>query len=158
MRVFAQEIYARLLPYVDLYLYDIKEIDSAKHQEFTGVPNENILENIKWLVEVAPQTNSDAIIWIQTPIIPTFTATEENVRGIGEFIMNQLHNQIDRWNLLAFNNLAKDKYQRMDREWICADFPLLTPEEMETFRSNRAIHRCKECTLERTNPQRCHSS
>jgi pyruvate formate lyase activating enzyme len=128
-----QEIYEPLLPFVDLYLYDIKEIDSAKHKQFTGVPNERILENIIWLVHTATLVNPNAQIWIQTPLIPEYSATEENIQGIGNFIVNQLENCIDRWNLLSFNNLAKDKYRRMDQEWVCAGLPLFTKNKMEQF-------------------------
>ena len=72
-------------------------------------------------------------IWVRTPIIPTFTATEENVRGIGNFITNELKNKIVRWDLLAYNNLAKAKYARMDMEWPCENLELLLSEEMDHF-------------------------
>ena len=42
----------KVLPHVDLFLYDLKEIDSKKHEEFTAVPNERILENCSWLRKV----------------------------------------------------------------------------------------------------------
>lgn len=122
-----REKYKQIFPYIDLWLYDLKEIDDAKHKEFTGVSNKLILENIRWLVE------ENCRIWIRTPIIPTFTATEENIRGIGNFIMRELDNKIERWDLLAYNNLAKAKYARMDMKWICEDLELLYPEEMEEF-------------------------
>ncbi|MBN2157353.1 MAG: glycyl-radical enzyme activating protein [Candidatus Lokiarchaeota archaeon] len=122
-----KEKYAQIFPYVDLWLYDLKEFDDIKHQKFTGVSNTQILENIKWLVKENRQ------IWVRTPIIPTYTASEKNIREIGNFIVNELDNKIDRWDLLAFNNLAKAKYARMDMEWACNDLDLLLPEEMEYF-------------------------
>jgi pyruvate formate lyase activating enzyme len=126
-----KKIFDRLLPYIDLILYDLKEIDSKKHKEFTGVPNETILENAKWLIDKL--NDSDKKMWIRTPLIPNYTATKENIRGIGEFIVHELNNKVDRWDLLAFNNLAVSKYERMDMKWACKDFDLLTKEEMEYF-------------------------
>ncbi|MHA1270909.1 MAG: glycyl-radical enzyme activating protein [Candidatus Helarchaeota archaeon] len=126
-----KKTYERLLPFIDLILYDIKEIDTNKHKEFTGVPNDLILDNAIWLIKKLNQMGKK--MWIRTPIIPHFTATEENIQGIGEFIVNKLENKIERWDLLAFNNLASAKYERMDIDWVCKDFELLTKEEMEFF-------------------------
>ena len=36
-----------VLPHVDLFLYDIKHMDTAKHKEYVGVGNERILENLQ---------------------------------------------------------------------------------------------------------------
>ena len=125
-----------MLPYVDLYLYDLKEIDPTKHKEYTGHSNEIVLENLKWIIEDAPKYNKNAKVWIRTPLIPNYTASKENVLGIGRFIVEELDNKVERWDLLAFNNLAKDKYARMDLDWDLKDTELLTKEEMEKFFEN----------------------
>jgi pyruvate formate lyase activating enzyme len=128
-----REKYEKILPFVDLFLFDIKEIDPEKHKKFTGVSNNLILENLIWLVNKISSGIIKANIWIRTPLIPSYTATEENLMGIGEFIVNNLKNRIDRWDLLAYNNLASEKYKRMDMEYICKDLELLTEEQMENF-------------------------
>ena len=38
-----------LLPYVDLFMVSLKHFDSDIHKCLTGVPNEKILENLRWL-------------------------------------------------------------------------------------------------------------
>ncbi|MHA1301217.1 MAG: glycyl-radical enzyme activating protein [Candidatus Helarchaeota archaeon] len=131
-----REKFKALIPFVDLYLYDIKEIDPQKHKDFTGMDNKLILENLKWLVGVINNihnVNTNIQIWIRTPIIPDYTATEENIRGIGNFIVNELKNQIDRWDLLAFNNLSLSKYKQLDIDWKLKDKKLLTEEDMNYF-------------------------
>ncbi len=125
----SQAIYEKLLPHVDLVLLDIKEIDPKKHESWTGVSNEKILENAIWLSEKLKE--ADKKIWIRTPIIPNFTATEENIKGIGNFIVEKLHNYPERWDLLAFNNLCSAKYERLGLDWILKDESLLTQEKME---------------------------
>jgi pyruvate formate lyase activating enzyme len=127
----SKDTYEKILPYVDLVLLDIKEIDSEKHKKFTGVPNERILENAIMILNYLEKSNKK--MWIRTPIIPKYTATKENIKGIGEFIVNQLRNKVERWDLLAFNNLCRSKYERLDIEWILKDEPSLTDEEMEKF-------------------------
>jgi len=123
--------YEKILPYVDLVLFDIKVIDSKLHEEFTNVPNERILENAVWLADKLKKDNKK--MWIRTPMIPNYTATDENIKGIGEFIVNKLNNFPHRWDLLAFNNLCTAKYERLDLEWPLKNEPLMKKEEMEHF-------------------------
>ncbi|MFW9993715.1 MAG: glycyl-radical enzyme activating protein [Candidatus Odinarchaeota archaeon] len=125
--------YELVLPYTDLLLYDIKEIDPQKHEKFTGVSNKRILENLIWIMNTALEANPETKIWIRTPLIPNHTATEENIRGIGSFIVEKLENRVERWDLLAYNNLAREKYERMDLSYLCKELELLTREEMEDF-------------------------
>lgn len=127
----SRKIYEKLLPFVDLILLDIKEIDSDKHKEFTGVSNELILDNAVFLSNYVKENNKN--LWIRTPIIPNYTATEENIRGIGEFIVNSLNNIPKRWDLLSFNNLCSSKYQRLDMDWPLKDLPLMKEEEILFF-------------------------
>ena len=127
----SRKVYEKVLPFVDLVLLDIKEIDSKKHENFTGVPNELILENAIWISEYIKHNGKS--IWIRTPIIPNYTATEENIRCIGDFIVNKLSNIPDRWDLLAFNNLCTSKYERLDMEWPLKSFSLMTDDEIENF-------------------------
>lgn len=126
-----RKIYEKILPYVDLILLDIKEIDSEKHKNFTGVSNDLILENAIWISQYINMNNKK--MWIRTPIIPNYTATEENIKGIGEFIVNKLNNIPDRWDLLAFNNLCTAKYQRLDMDWPLKNYNLLRKEEIENL-------------------------
>ena len=127
----SQENYRKLLPLVDIFLLDIKEIDSSKHKQFVGVPNEKILANIKWLAQEIDKNGSH--LWIRTPIIPRYTATDENIRGIATFIVEELHNKIERWDILAFNNLASAKYARMNLPWDFSADQLFTKDDMEYF-------------------------
>ena len=127
----SQAIYSKLIPYVDLFLLDIKEIDSQKHKEFVAHPNEKILENIKWLANQLHEKGKE--LWIRTPIIPRYTATKENILGIANFIVEKLDNKITCWEILAFNNLASAKYRRMDMEWDLKEDPIFTADEMDFF-------------------------
>ena len=122
-------IYEKLLPFIDLVLFDIKEIDSNKHKDYTGVPNEKILENAIFISQYLKEKGKK--MWIRTPIIPKYTATKENIKGIGEFIVNKLSIFPERWDLLSFNSLCADKYSRLDMDWILKDESLMTKEEME---------------------------
>lgn len=127
----SQSNYVKLIPFVDIFLLDIKEIDSLKHKSFVGLPNEKILTNIQWLAQEIDQREKQ--LWIRTPVIPRYTATDENIRGIASFIVEELQNKIERWDILAFNNLASAKYDRMNLSWDFSEDKLFTKEEMEYY-------------------------
>lgn len=114
-----------VFPYVDIFLYDIKLIDSHRHEEFTGVKNEIILDNFSYLAEKIKGT--DKRIWVRTPVIPGATDTDENIRGIARFIKGKY----DRWEMCAFNNLCRDKYERLYQEWFYTKTELMTDERMD---------------------------
>ena len=127
----SKRVYQDLLPFVDIVLLDLKVMDSEQHQEYTGVRNNTILENAKWIAHYVKENGK--IMWARTPLIPNYTATEENVKGIGEFIVSELNNIPDVWDLLAFNKLCAPKYTRLGLSWPLESEPLMTKEEMEHF-------------------------
>ncbi|RMD82014.1 MAG: glycyl-radical enzyme activating protein, partial [Candidatus Dadabacteria bacterium] len=120
----------RIAEAADLILYDLKEMDDRRHRRFTGQSNERILGNFLRLAAQRAAGRSRAAIWIRTPLVPGATATEENVTAIGRFL-STIEAPIERWELCAFNNLARDKYRRLGRTWKFADTPLLSREELE---------------------------
>jgi pyruvate formate lyase activating enzyme len=120
-----------LLPYSDLILFDLKEIDPHKHREVTGSTNIKILDNLLSVRDCMQSEGRPKELWIRTPIIPDATATEENVRGIGKFIAANLTGLVNRWELCAFNNLCRDKYLRLDLAWEYEDQGLLSRPDME---------------------------
>jgi pyruvate formate lyase activating enzyme len=67
----------RILPYVDLVYYDLKIANAELHRKHTGRTNEQIIENLRRLVEERP-----AIIRPRIPLIPGVTATRRNLRAI----------------------------------------------------------------------------
>jgi pyruvate formate lyase activating enzyme len=123
----------KVLPYVDVVLFDLKEIDPDKHQAFTGQRNELILDNLlfvrDYVKHVAPQTR----LWLRTPLIPDATATPENVTGLGAFIARNLDGLVERWELCAFNNLCRDKYRRLGLAWPYEETPLLAAETLQAL-------------------------
>jgi pyruvate formate lyase activating enzyme len=122
---------AKVLPHVDLILFDLKESDSDRHRALTGQGNEPILNAARavgtFIAEQAPATR----LWIRTPLIPGATAHRQNMLGLGAFIADHLGNRVERWELCAFNNLCRDKYRRLGWDWAYADTPLLTAAQVD---------------------------
>jgi pyruvate formate lyase activating enzyme len=119
------------LPFTDLVLYDLKEIDPERHRRFTGRANHQILENLRVIGHSMAGGGAPAELWIRTPVIPEATATEANITGIGNWIAGHLNGRVSRWELCAFNNLCRDKYQRLDRDWAYRTHTLLDQATLE---------------------------
>jgi pyruvate formate lyase activating enzyme len=120
-----------LLPDTDLVLYDLKEVNSEKHQYFTGASNGRIFENLLSVRDYMLSDGHKVKLWIRTPIIPDATARPDNIKGIGEFIAGQMGTVVSRWELCSFNNLCKEKYRRLGMAWTFKDSRLLKASEME---------------------------
>ena len=97
---------ARTLPYVDLYLYDLKHMDSKKHEATVGVPNERILDNAKRLSAAGKK------LQVRIPVIPMFNDDEEKIRAAAEFCAS-LGDAVTVVQLLPYHNLGVMKYFRI---------------------------------------------
>jgi pyruvate formate lyase activating enzyme len=97
---------------VDHFLYDLKLMDDARHQEFTGVTNRSILENLNWLSE------HGASLTIRLPLIPEVNDDESNLSALGRFLYSlaQLH-PVD---ILPYHRTGADKYARLGRSYRLA--------------------------------------
>lgn len=119
-----------ILPHTNLVLYDLKLFDLNLHKKYTGAGNTTILNNARYIAEYC-NTNQNTELWIRTPIIPGITDSEDNIYYIGRFIAEYLHGAESKWELLAFNNLCEDKYDRLDMDWKLKDKSLVSKEKMQ---------------------------
>lgn len=126
--------YEAVLPYTDCVLYDLKIMDAGQHRQFTGSSNELIMENIRKLAHYICTQRPDLTLWIRTPLIPNATATDENIRQIGQFIRDNLLDIIGRWELCSFNNICKSKYEKMNKEWDFAEEALMSQQRIDEIR------------------------
>jgi pyruvate formate lyase activating enzyme len=119
----------RLLPYTDLVLFDVKLADPALHEQFTGVSNRQIFENLIYIRDYIQSQHRPIDLWVRTPLIPGATTSAENLLGIGRYLSKNLDGFLSRWELCAFNNLCRDQYLRLGLEWSYAQTVLLSREE-----------------------------
>jgi pyruvate formate lyase activating enzyme len=101
-----------LLPYTDLFICDLKHMDSNIHRQYTGVSNALILENIEKLA------NSSKTMILRIPVIPFVNDTLENIKVSADFILNNLNNNILNLQLLPFMHLGEEKYKSLDMNYF----------------------------------------
>ncbi|MDP6452272.1 MAG: glycyl-radical enzyme activating protein [SAR202 cluster bacterium] len=104
------EVMSQLAGVTDLFLYDVKLVDSEDHRRHTGVPNDPILDNLRKLAA------SDNEIHVRVPCIPGINDGEEQIQSIARFIAPL---GIQNMVLLPYNSAAGAKY-----EWIDHPFEL----------------------------------
>ncbi len=108
-----KEVFLKIMPYTDTFLYDLKLMDEQEHIKYTGVSNHKILENLKSLISEKQH------VIIRIPVIPGITDTRENIHLIKSLLKNspvhQLTSSPVEINLLPFHSTAGNKYKRMNR-------------------------------------------
>jgi pyruvate formate lyase activating enzyme len=103
------EVLKGILEYVDLVLIDFKHMDSARHREYTGAPNEVILENAKKI-----HHELHLPLLARVPVIPGYNDDLENMKKTAVFIAQELDRTI-QVHLLPYHRLGETKYERMER-------------------------------------------
>lgn len=122
---------AETAPLVDIFLYDLKFIDSNQHRKYTGKGNEKIIDNLASLANGRAGKNNYSIIG-RIPLIPGVNDDKDNITGIGRFLSNL---GIADVNLLPYHDTGSDKYHRLGMEYKLAHIEPLTDERIEYLRS-----------------------
>lgn len=115
----------KYLPHTDYVLMDIKNMNSQKHKEFTGVNNEIILENAMKFAK------SGVNLTIRVPVIPTFNNTPDEISAIAEFAAS-LPN-VTNLHLLPYHRLGEGKYEGLGREYLMHGIEPMDKEYMNTL-------------------------
>lgn len=119
------EVISKYLPYLDVFLMDIKHMDSKKHEAFTTKPNELILSNAKKIAE------SGVELIIRVPVVPTFNDSLDEIKAIASFAKNLP--SVEELHLLPYHRLGQDKYEGLNRDYELKNIEPLSNEEMESL-------------------------
>lgn len=117
--------FENVIPYIDIFLYDVKAVSENLHIEGTGVSNKRILYNLKRISE-----NGRSKIIIRVPVITDFNSTDEEMKKIADFLSGI---NIQNVELLSYNPMAKYKYDALNMKFT--EYPLLPEGEIEIFQS-----------------------
>lgn len=104
----SREHIERLLPYTDLWLYDLKVLDDEVHRRVTGVSNEPILDNLAFLAR------SGAVVEIRVPVVHPVNDSEEAMRALAVCVTERVG--APRVSLLPYHTAGTGKYRRLGIE------------------------------------------
>ena len=108
----------KVIPYTDIFLYDIKAIDEDVHSKCTGQSNKLILENIRYIDSLGKP------IEVRIPYVPEYNS--DQIEKIAEFL-KPLKN-IKAVKVLPYHNYAGSKYEALHME---NTLPKILPSEEE---------------------------
>ena len=116
-----------VLELVDVWLFDVKELDPGAHRAMTGSGNEGILANLDGLLAAG------ARVIVRVPVVPG--------RNDGVWLVERL----PRWlrerprvrevHLMPYNRLAESKYRSLGVEYALAGLEAPTDEELEAVKA-----------------------
>ena len=120
----------------DLFLYDLKMMDSGLHKKWTGVDNEIILKNLKALSEKGSEIN------IRIPLIAGVNDDEKNIEETAAFVKS-LAGRPKRINILPYHNIAQQKYKKLGK-----DFNTQNLEEPDKINVQNIVSFFNSCGIE----------
>lgn len=111
------------LPYIDLFLADLKHVDDKAFLEWTDGSAKRVLDNLKRVA------NAGKKITIRVPLIPGFNADETSIEAITQFAAEELH--VNDIHFLPYHTLGMNKYNLLGLNYSAPDKPLDAPELLE---------------------------
>lgn len=111
----------KIKEYIDVFLYDIKILDTDKHKKNTGINNDIILGNFKKLAE----TN---IIYVRVPIIKDFNDDDNNINKLCNLAID---NFISKIYFLPYHRYSENKYKNLLVDIKFSDFDKPSDERMK---------------------------
>ncbi|MCS2153569.1 glycyl-radical enzyme activating protein [Scandinavium goeteborgense] len=111
------------LPYIDLFLADLKHVDADKFMQWTDGSSKRVLDNLKRLAA------ADKKMTIRVPLIQGFNADEASIEAITEFAATEL--QVSDIHFLPYHTLGMNKYSLLGVPYSAPDKPLDAPELLE---------------------------
>lgn len=116
------ELVKQVMSNCELFLVDLKLMDSEKHRFYCKVPNELILSNIRMVSEAVHP------FFIRIPLIEGVNADEENITKSADFLAS-LPNPPEVINLLPYHDIGKNKHEKLGTVYNPDNIPMSAPSE-----------------------------
>ncbi len=118
--------FERVMPFTDLFLFDLKHYDTKKHREATGMPLIEIVDNLSRLLA------SGMEVTVRIPVIPGFNDSPEDARGLSDLMVSLGAKRAD---LLPFHQFGEKKYALLNKPYSMMGSKALRPEDLREYQS-----------------------
>ena len=118
----------KIIPFTDLFLYDLKHPDPVKHLFYTGVSSDQVMINLKLILEKGTD------IMIRIPVIPGINDSEDDLAGFMKIIMSHKSDNIRMINLLPFHKIGSSKYKKFNRPYRMEGYAQPSQKRMDEIR------------------------
>lgn len=106
----------------ELLLVDLKLMDSARHEQYTGVPNGIILQNIRLVADLGVP------YYIRIPLIEGINADKADLEASAGFLASLPHKPAEV-DMLPYHDIGKGKHERLGTEYNPNGIPMAAPSE-----------------------------
>ncbi len=117
-----------ILPYTDMFLFDLKHMDEQRHIELTGASNRLILANYRLILD------SGKDILIRYPVIPRYNDEPANLERTRSFIIDTKKENLKKICLLPYHRTGASKYKRFGMDYRMGDTPQPSAERMKELK------------------------
>lgn len=118
------ENFKAVMPFTDLFLFDIKHLDETRHIQFTGVSNTGILDNLRMVI------NSGKDVMVRIPVIPGKNDDPVHLSELRDLLSEINGENLKKINLLPFHRIGKAKYSKFGLEYRMNDTEQPSHERM----------------------------
>lgn len=124
------KVVMKVAEYTDLFLFDLKHMDSKRHNELTGVGNERILTNLKSVIEAGYNVK------IRMPMLKEINDSEEEIRSVVEFLLPYKdYANFQGIDLLPYHKLGVNKYYQLGLPYLIDGDPSLSQYDLDRIES-----------------------
>lgn len=116
-----------VIPYTDLFYFDVKAATEQDYREWTGGSFEKIMGNLRHLI------SDGCEVVVRVPIIPGYNDAIEYCERMAEEIKSTGAQQV---HLISFHRLGAGKYHALGKEYACENIIPLSKEKMEKLKEN----------------------
>ncbi len=121
-----EEVLRRIACFTDLFLFDLKHMNSKRHLGLVGVRNEGILSNLKLLL------NEDCRVEIRMPLLRGVNDSEEEIAEVIAFLSPYIgYKNFVGVNMLPYHKMGVNKYRQLDRIYPINGDPSLSGGDLD---------------------------
>jgi pyruvate formate lyase activating enzyme len=122
------ENYESIIPYTDLFLFDIKHLDDSKHKIYSGVSNRVILDNLKLLL------GSGRDVMIRIPVVPGFNDDPQHLEMLRSLLLKSKRKNLIKICLLPYHKIGSSKYSKFSIPFRMDGVDPPSPERMKSLK------------------------
>ncbi|PWB54095.1 MAG: glycyl-radical enzyme activating protein [Anaerolineales bacterium] len=116
------ENFQAILPLTDLFLYDLKLVDEARHMRYTGVTNRLLLGNLRRLSETG------ANILVRIPLIPGINNDVTSINHFANFLSSLP--RLEGVALMPYHTIGVAKYEALGMSYKLGDIQVPTKDQI----------------------------
>ena len=133
----SEDIVRKIAEECELFLVDLKCMDDDMHKLYTGVSNQRILDNLRFIASL------NHPYYIRIPLIREVNSSESNISATIDFLLS-LERQPEVIDLLPYHDIGKGKHERIGSIYNPEDYSLTAPSQEEI---ERCIAQFKDASL-----------